>query len=101
MSLSRSNRAVRAAAIGAGFILPAIAAKLARSGAGCVYRRVTHIDPPRNPARMDVAWKEAIAWTAVAGLTGAFARLLTRRALPFIGLPAEGYNLEEEADALD
>ena len=96
-----SKNALRIAAIGAGFILPAIAAKLARSGAGVVYRRVTNLDPPRNPARMDVAWKEALVWTAVTGLTGAFTRLLIRRSLPMIGLPAEGYDMEEEADRLN
>ncbi|GAA5481495.1 DUF4235 domain-containing protein [Haloferula sargassicola] len=101
MGLHRSSRLLRMTAVGAGFVLPAIAAKLARMGAGSLYRRVSKIDPPRNPARVDVSWKEAIAWTALAGVTGAFARLVARRSLPLIGLPAEGYDLEDEADALD
>lgn len=69
-------------------------------GAGWIYRGVTRSDPPRNPARADVGWKEALAWTALAGLTGAYSRLIVRRSLPLLGLPAEGYDMEEKTDEL-
>lgn len=35
--------------------------------------------PPANPAREDVSWPDAIAWSAVTGLGIAVARLAARR----------------------
>ncbi|BCX47004.1 hypothetical protein HAHE_09120 [Haloferula helveola] len=99
--MHQHSKLARIAAIGAGFVLPAIAAKLARSSAGQVYRVATKSDPPRNPASRDVKWSEALTWTIAAGIVGAVARLATRRSLPYIGLPAEGLDMEEEVDDLD
>jgi hypothetical protein len=95
---SSSSKGIKLASIAAGFILPAIAPKAARHTAGGIYRTVAQTDPPRNPARADVGWKEALLWVALAGVAGAVARLVTRRSLPLIGLPSEGYDMGDEVD---
>lgn len=101
MKPSSSENLLRLGAIGAGLLLPALAARVARAGAAGVYRLATDRDPPKNPASLRTSWGEAIAWAALAGVTGGLARLVARRSLPSLGLPAEGYDMEREVDAVD
>lgn len=96
-----SDTLLRLGAIAAGFVLPALAARAARAGAGSAYRLATRREPPKNPASRDTDWAEALAWAAFAGVAGALARLVTRRSLPVLGLPAEGLDLEDEVDKVD
>lgn len=94
------NSAIRLAAIAAGFLVPTLAAKLARGSAGKAFRLASKKEPPKNPASAEVPWRDAILWTLVSGVVGALARLLARRSLPLLGLPAEGHDLEDEKEAL-
>lgn len=94
-------KSANAASIAAGFLLPMIAAKAARFSAGGIYRITARTEPPRNPASPSVAWKEALVWATLAGVVGAVARLVVRRSLPHIGLPAEGFDMEDEVDEID
>ncbi|WP_193213120.1 DUF4235 domain-containing protein [Luteolibacter marinus] len=81
--------------IAAGFIAPAIAARLSRSVAGAGYHAITHVEPPKNPAHPRVGWQEAIVWTVFSGAVGGLARLAVRRWMAGTIIPAEGYDLEE------
>lgn len=45
------------------------------------WRAVHGEDPPRDPARQDVAWPVAVGWTAAVGITVGLARLFARRSL--------------------
>lgn len=53
-----------------------IAARQIMRGGWKLYRRD---EPPDNPAARSVSWGDALAWTAVTGLTVGFARLLAER----------------------
>ncbi|MFD2255678.1 DUF4235 domain-containing protein [Luteolibacter algae] len=88
------------AMIGIGLLVPALAARLARSVAGKGYQLLTHEDAPRNPAHPQVEWKEAIIWTVVSGTIGGLARLSARRLLAETIIPAEGDDMEGEVDKL-
>ncbi|MBK1881244.1 DUF4235 domain-containing protein [Luteolibacter pohnpeiensis] len=96
----KSSKISSLSLIGLGLILPAIAARAARSAAGAGYHAVTHMDPPKNPAHPDVAWKDAIVWTLVSGMIGGLTRLVVRRSMAGSPVPAEGYDLEKKADRL-
>ena len=43
------------------------------------WRLVRGEDPPRNPERLDVTWKDAITWTMATGIAMSAAGLLARR----------------------
>lgn len=86
------------AVVGLGLLIPALAARATRSLAGHGYKAITNTNPPRNPAHPDVEWKDAIAWTLVSGMVGGLARLFARRLLVETDVPAEGHDLEQEAD---
>lgn len=43
------------------------------------WKRVTHTDPPNNPAARDVTWGQAIAWAVVTGVVVGVARVAARR----------------------
>ena len=43
------------------------------------WRLIRGEDPPRNPERLDVSWKDAIAWTLATGVAMSAAGLLARR----------------------
>lgn len=86
--------------LGAGLVLPMIAAHASRKVVGAGYRLVTDEDPPRNPASRDVRWRNAIIWSVVTGAIGGLARLTVRRALVSAELPAEGYDFEEKSREL-
>lgn len=88
------------AVLGAGLILPMVAAHASRRLAGLGYRVVTDEDPPRNPAAREVDWRNAIVWSVISGAIGGLARLSVRRALAPTDIPAEGYDLESQADEI-
>jgi len=81
--------------VASGFILPALASRLARSAAGSGYHRLTATLPPRNPAAPGVGLKEALVWTALSGAVGGVARMAIRRALADTAVPAEGHDMDE------
>ncbi|MDB4265174.1 DUF4235 domain-containing protein [bacterium] len=84
--------------IGAGIIIPALAARAARSAVGVGYQAVTSDAPPKNPAHPHVDLRDAIIWTAITGALGGLARMGTRRYLAHTSIPAEGLDLAEEFD---
>ena len=88
------------ALLGAGLLLPMIAARASRRLAGVGYRMITDEDPPRNPAARDVEWRDAIGWSVISGAIGGLARLSVRRALAPTEIPAEGYDFEAEVEEL-
>jgi hypothetical protein len=56
-----------------------LAERVTRVAATAGWRLLYGEDPPRNPARLDVTWPQAITWTAVTGLTMTMAGMLARR----------------------
>jgi hypothetical protein len=91
MKLPRSSSLLL---IALGFIIPAVAARLARTAAGAGYTAITHSDPPRNPEHPQVAWKEAILWTIFSGAIGGLAQLSARRWLARkTSVPTEGMDM--------
>ncbi len=101
IDMSREKSALATLALlGAGLVLPMIAASAARRLAGLGYRMVTDEDPPRNPAAREVEWRDAIVWSVVSGAIGGLARLSVRRVLAPSDIPAEGYDFKEKAEEL-
>ncbi len=88
------------AMIGAGLLLPALAARLTRQIAGKSYELVAREEPPKNPADPAVAWKSAIAWTMVSGAIGGLGRVVARRLLADTPVPAEGVGLKRRLRSL-
>jgi len=100
MKKSPSNTLATLAILGAGLVLPMMAARASRKVAGLGYRALTDREPPKNPAARDVDWNDAIVWTVVTGAIGGLARLAVRRALAPTDVPAEGYDFDDKAKAL-
>ena len=88
------------ALVGAGLLVPMLAARASRTIAGKGYRLITRREVPKNPANPEVEWREALAWAAFSGLVGGMARLAARRWLAETSLPAEGDDMEEEIEEL-
>ena len=86
--------------IGLGLLVPMLAAKAARMAVGGGYKLLTKEDPPKNPASLDVEWKEALVWAAVTGLVGGMARLAARRWLSETIIPSEGDDMDEKIDEI-
>jgi hypothetical protein len=61
--------------------LPALADRSTRRLAAMGFRQWTGRQPPRNPAKLTVSWKNAILWTALAGAIGGVARMASRKVL--------------------
>ncbi len=100
MKRDASNTIATLAILGAGLVLPMVAAHASRKVVGLGYRAITDKKPPRNPAAREVDWKDAIVWTVVTGAIGGLARLAVRRALAPTDVPAEGYDFDEKAKTL-
>lgn len=88
------------ALIGAGFLLPMIAARGTRFLVGRGYTLITDEEVPRNPANPEVAWRDALVWAAVSGLVGGIATLTVRRLLAETFIPAEGDDMDDEIDEI-
>ena len=86
--------------VGIGFLVPMLAAFAARKAVGGGYRLITHEDPPKNPANLEVEWKEALIWAAVSGLVGGMSRLAARRWIAGTFIPSEGYDMDEEVEKI-
>ena len=84
--------------LAAGIILPALAARAARSVAGAGYHAITGGEIPKNPANPEISWKEALIWTAFSGAIGGVARMVVRRWQASAEIPAEGYDLDEDLE---
>ena len=84
--------------IAAGFILPAVAARLSRSAAGAGYHALTRNDPPRNPAHPQVEWRDAILWTVFSGVVGGLTRLVVRRWMAETVIPTEGDGMDDAVE---
>jgi hypothetical protein len=65
---------------GAATAVAGLAAYAARRGLETGWSAFSGHEPPKNPGSWRVSWGEAIAWTAVTGLTIGFARLFAERA---------------------
>lgn len=88
------------ALLGAGLLLPMVAARASRKVVGAGYRLVTDEEPPQNPASPEVDWQDALVWTIITGAIGGIARLAVRRTLAPSRIPAEGYDFEAEAQEI-
>ena len=86
--------------IGLGFLLPAIAARVAQSITGRGYKLITHREAPKNPVNPEVPWKDALAWAALTGVIGGVARLTARRWLAETAIPTEGDDMDEKLDEI-
>lgn len=86
--------------IALGFILPAIADRVARRITGRSYEFITHREAPRNPANPEVPWKDALIWAAVTGVIGGVARITARRWLAETEIPTEGYDMDEKVEEI-
>jgi len=86
--------------IGAGLLLPMLAARGSRFLVGKSYTLLTDEEVPRNPAHPETAWREALIWAAVSGLVGGIATLTVRRLLAETMIPAEGDDMDHEIDKL-
>jgi len=100
MKKSPSDTIAALAILGAGLLLPMVAARASRKAVGLGYRTFTDREPPQNPAARDVDWKDAVVWTVVTGAIGGLARLAVRRALAPTDVPAEGYDYDDRAETL-
>jgi hypothetical protein len=67
--------ALLAVSAGAGLLAERLAVQALARG----WRAVRGDDPPSDPQRADVEWREALAWTALSGLTLALVGLAARR----------------------
>ena len=56
-----------------------VAERLAFNALSRGWRAVRGDDPPTDPEHPDVAWKEALAWAAISGVTVALVGLAARR----------------------
>jgi len=86
--------------IGAGLLLPMLAARGTRFLVGRGYTLITDEEVPLNPAHPEVAWREALIWAAVSGLVGGLATLTVWRLLAETMIPAEGDDMDEKLDQL-
>lgn len=100
MKRSPSGTVATLAILGAGLVLPMIAAHASRKAVGLGYRAITDREPPQNPAAREVDWNDAIVWTLLTGAIGGLARLAVRRALAGTDVPAEGYDFDDRAETL-
>ena len=96
---SDPSRLRRLVGIGAGLVLPMVAAKAARGLLAKSYEASSGNMVPENPAHRSVSWKEALLWAGVSGLIGGMARVSAKRGLPLIGLPAPGLDMDEEMES--
>lgn len=97
----KDSKTKTALLIGAGFLVPMLAARASRMVAGGGYSMITRKSPPKNPANRDTELREAILWTAFAGALGGVARMFARRYLSEnTSLPSEGDDMGEEAERL-
>lgn len=97
MKIPKSNSLVL---IGAGFLLPMIAARATRSLVGRGYTLITDEEVPKNPANSDVVWRDALIWAAVSGLIGGITKLTIRRLLAESMIPAEGDDMDEAVEEI-
>lgn len=81
--------------LAAGFIIPAIASRAARTVSKHAYQTVTNRPAPLNPAARHVGWQEALIWSAAAGAIGGLARVTARRFLAETEVPTEGDDFSE------
>ena len=61
------------------FVAAGGAALLTRAALKRGWSAVTGNEPPANPAAVDTAWSEALAWTAASSLIAGVARLVAKR----------------------
>lgn len=52
---------------------------LVRQGLQQAWKLTMHDDPPLDPTSRDVAWRDAILWTAASGAVVGLGRLVARR----------------------
>lgn len=68
------------AAISTSLVVTAVGLATRRAAAGA-WHALHGQAPPRDPARPEVTWPQALAWTTAVGVTVGLARIVTRRAL--------------------
>lgn len=69
-------RPLESMTVAGGSILAAMAANaVLRAG----WRRTRHEEPPKDPTRLDVPWKQALLWVGLSSLATAIARVIVAR----------------------
>lgn len=69
-------RPLESVAVAGGSVLAAMAANaVLRAG----WRRTRHEDPPQDPTRLEVPWRQALLWVALSSLATAIARVIVAR----------------------
>jgi hypothetical protein len=77
--LTRNARSPRARYLLLSYGAAFLAERAARSALTGGWRLVRGEDPPLNPERLEVRWRDAIGWTVVMGVAMGTASLLARR----------------------